>query len=615
VKWNVYLAQAAIVTVTTLISFFGHKHFSFRRRNGQGRRSLSEVDASAASYPVPIRLSRVDSSLAIVAIISWGAVLLTPSSLFWDDWVLSNGDLFNMYHDLGLPWMAPVYTFLFALGPWSFKVVAISLTIFVGCAAYRIAGRGFGLRPFERWLIAAVIISVPLNAARASVAALETYSLCLAAFFGAWYLLVRKSPRSTGKARYVVSAILLFASYTTASLLPFTVLPIAHLAFVTIQKDAPFWRGVLHFVGRFWYVLVAPVLFWVVRTLFLRPTGVYADYNDFIHLSRPLTPIEVMILAFVLLMGLVVLVFLCWLFVPKVRDSRVALAALNGVLSLVTGAAGVAMLVTRGSTDWVAMVVPLALIACAFSIFAWGLLMAVGVRPARDREVLPVLAIGLATLAIAELPYLIVGKIPSFANWETRHQLLMPISVAIIIVSAIRALSAILSVRVVQVTAFAQTAVRAISVGLVAIFALTSMTVSLALVADWHKQEQITTALSHEPLVRRASTVVFSDLASGLNYDSRPYSFYEYTGWLKRAFGDETRLGIDLTYVPAFVGGALESFRYAASRYGYGEYVPSTDGVLVQIVPVEKSSWWTLLADEPSVKVRVTPISSLANMG
>lgn len=41
--WNVYLAQASIVIVTTVVSFLGHKYFSFRR----ARHEQVEADAAA----------------------------------------------------------------------------------------------------------------------------------------------------------------------------------------------------------------------------------------------------------------------------------------------------------------------------------------------------------------------------------------------------------------------------------------------------------------------------------------------------------------------------------------------------------------------------------------
>ncbi|MBC7763120.1 MAG: GtrA family protein [Candidatus Saccharibacteria bacterium] len=42
-RWNVYVAQAIIVCVSTAISYFGHKFFSFRR----GRPPKAESSASA----------------------------------------------------------------------------------------------------------------------------------------------------------------------------------------------------------------------------------------------------------------------------------------------------------------------------------------------------------------------------------------------------------------------------------------------------------------------------------------------------------------------------------------------------------------------------------------
>jgi putative flippase GtrA len=46
-NWNVYLAQAVIVVVSTVISFVGHKYFSFRRR----KVSTNETSAGVTHEP------------------------------------------------------------------------------------------------------------------------------------------------------------------------------------------------------------------------------------------------------------------------------------------------------------------------------------------------------------------------------------------------------------------------------------------------------------------------------------------------------------------------------------------------------------------------------------
>jgi hypothetical protein len=554
---------------------------------------------------------RVYVSLVVLAVVAWGTAFLAPNSLFWDDWLMNNGDTLRMYQELGAPWMGPIYVALFSIGPWTFKVLALASTIFVGCITYRIADRALGLNRGERWLLAALTIALPLNSARESVAALETYSLSLALFFGAWYLMVQKNPKDAGVARYVVAAVLLLASYSTASLLPFTLLPVGHLAYLTIRRGAPFWRQVLGFIGHYWYLFAAPVVFWVVRAKFFVPTGVYAGYNNFVSLRPPLSRTGLGVVVFALVLVAVVIVFFYWWLArrPSRRETRGLISA--GVLAVIVGLIGLLMEVARSSTTAVSRVVPLAVVGCAVVLLVC--LVAAAVRDrrttdgplgasARDRELTPILAIGLLALAVGVLPYLLVGKLPSWSVWDSRHQLLMPIGIGIIIVATMRALARLTTRRVAVIVSIAMTAV----------FAIASLGITLTLVADWHKQEQVIAALGHEPLVRDSSTIVFSDKASQLSYDDRVPNFYEYTGWLDTEFGNQRRLGVDRSQVQSYLSGALLGKVLSASRrYGFGEFRASKGGALVTIEETPGASWWGLVFDEKSVTLKVTHIPDL----
>jgi hypothetical protein len=549
---------------------------------------------------------KVYATISAVAVLAWGAALLAPRSRFWDDWIVGYATLQNA-RELGLPWIGYTLTALSSVGVWSFKVVAIGATIVVGCTTYEISGRGLRLSSRERLLLAMLVVALPLNSAR-TIVILDTYMWSLAVFFVAWWLLVSKSPSSPGAGREVVAAILLFASYTTASLLLFTALPLAHLCYLTIRRDVPWWEGVLRFIARYWYVFLTPIAFWLMRTLYLKPFGVYQSYNT-PHFDRgvsdPLT-LDALVLSAGLV--LVCLVLALWLLAGRSGHERVVRSLSLGALAVLTGAMGGFLLVNRESPSLAALVIPVTLLLCA-PVLIWACLFPAGLDHTRgdtseaelgDPCVTPVLAVGLAALVLALLPYLLVGKLPSFHQWETRHQLLMPLGVGIILVATVRALSKSVSPPL----------ARLVSLGLVATLTFVSLAISVTLVADYRKQAQVIKALAHEPLVAKANLVLFSDEAPDLNYDSRMFQFYEYNGWLTKAFGDPSRLGIDQTSARHFINGNFNRFSANAARYGYGDYRKPARGVVVQVIPVEGASWWTLLLDEPSITLRVTPVDS-----
>lgn len=561
-----------------------------------------------AEQPAP-RASVVAVSLALLTLLAWGAALLAPGAKYWDDWAVANTDTLRFARELGLPWIGYVLVALFALGPWAFKVLAIVSTFVVGLATYGISGRGLGLTARERWLLAALVVALPLYSTRV-LAILSTYSWSLALFFCAWYLLVRRSPQTPGRGRYVLAAVLFFVSYTTASLLPFTALPVAHLAYLAVRRDVSLWRGILGFIGRYWYLCAAPIVFWVVRSLFLQPYGLYATYNQIGSADGQLSLTTLSAVGMIVAIVLICLVFLYWLRATWPRDPAIRGALSLAVLTVATLVFGLYLNATRVSSNPLARAVPLVLLACALVVAAVVIVQMVRIRRgrtllvSRDRELTPILAVGLAALGLAMLPYLLVGKLPSFVGFETRHQLLMPFGVAIIIVATVRGAGTIMSATVTKVLA----------VALVAAMTALSAVVSLSLVADAHKQEQVIRALAAEPLVRDASTVVFADNASALGFEGRGYDFYEFNGWMKTAFGDEKRLGLSTAGVADFLDGNYEPLYYAASRYGFGDYVPTTEGVLVTIDPLDGANWWTMLLDQPGIELRVSPVADIATL-
>ncbi|CAN5522076.1 hypothetical protein BH10ACT7_BH10ACT7_11410 [soil metagenome] len=546
-------------------------------------------------------------SIALLALLAWGTILFAPNALFWDDWVLANDDTIRMTRELGLPWVGYIDVALFALGPWTFKVVVIASTIVTGCLTYAISGRGLGLGRGERWMLAALVVVLPLMAARV-VVSLSLYSWSLALFMVAWYLMVRRSPQDSGRLRYIFAALLLFASYTTGSLLPFTILPVAHLALLGLKRDGSIVRNCIAFVWRFWYIFAAPVVFWVFRTLFLQPTGLYDKYNSVGELTAVPSYIKIILVALVIGFAFVAAVLLYHAIgrVPRrrwVRDLLVTLA-----LAASTGVLGIYLYFTRVTlSPVVGRIVPVTILICAIVFAIYALLEARRARRAESqaRSTVPVLlAVGLLVLVLAMLPYLVVGKLPTFADWETRHQLLMPFGVALIIVAAVRAIS--LLGRPLWARAFA---------GVVVVAMLgTSMFVSLTLVADWHRQMQVSAALAESDIVRDSSMVVYVDTVRGLSYDNRGYAFYEFNGWLITAFGDQKRLGVEVGSLEDVLGGSLDGLQYAASRYGFGDYTPSDSNAFVKIVPVEGASWWGLLFDRPTITVEVTAVEDVRTL-
>lgn len=531
--------------------------------------------------------------LALLTAGVWGVILLVPGALYWDDWVILGDDTMGVYRDTGIPWLGHVVVATSLVGPVGFKIVAVVCTVVVALAARGIASRGLGLDSHQTFVVAALVAVLPFNVARASAAILNFSAISLALFFVAWWLLV--CPRQHRHLRGGTAAVLLLLSYSTASLLPFVAVPVAHLALLELDRSRGFARGLLTFAGRFWYVLATPWVFWVIQTAFLRPDGLYAGYNAFVPWSWLVgtAPIATALTLITLATGIILL--LARIVRPtssRLRDITTALIGGGGTVVI-----GGLLWLGRGSTSPGAAAIPLLL------VFAGGTVVVTSLAASRGATAYDhvgragfLSATGFVIFALGGLPYLLVGKVPTFVDWETRHQLLLPVGTAVLVMAGLVALGGGDRAPVARAVGY-------LAVGVSAAAVLTS---GLTLVADWHKQQQVITALSNLDDVREASTVVVTDRTTPWNYGSRRLRFYEPTGWMHAAFGDRSRLAISPE--DARSGAVTELFDDGA-RYGFADWNPDGPVIGILIRRVDSASWADLLVGRQSIDVTATPSS------
>lgn len=538
------------------------------------------------------------TALVVIGLVAWGAILLAPDAVFWDDWVVLGPDGQGMYNDNGLPWMGWINGVLVLAGPWAFTLVSLLATLAVGLLAWEITGRGLQLRPFERVTIAALVMVLPFNSAKVASAVLDTYTLSLGLFFVGWYLLVRRTDAALTPST-VIATLALFCSFTTASLLPFVALPVGHLLFLTIERDRGLVPAALRWAGRYWFVLVAPIAYWLIKTVFFKPSGLYAKYNSFVSPGIPRTLNELLLAgAFAVLLAALV-VGVVSVVRPRAAASRGFAILAFGVAAGATLLVAIGFVVTRGAATPIALGLAVVFAACAL------LYMVQAIRGGPDTAfVLLAALVGLVALALGALPYLLVGKVPSWVEWDSRHQMLLAVGTAIVIVAALRALAGVGGARVARVA------------GVVIVVAATSaaLVLSLTYVADWHKQSQVIRSLAASEEVEAADTVVFVDDAADFNAVDRTYRYYEYNGWLSTAFGDHTRLGLDASGVDGYLEGDLVRVLPLADRYGFGGFTVTEAVVRVRVTPIAGATWLDLLLDRPAVRTEVERVPDLESL-
>lgn len=132
---------------------------------------------------------------------------------------------------------------------------------------------------------------------------------------------------------------------------------------------------------------------------------------------------------------------------------------------------------------------------------------------------------------LAAFPYLMVDAWPSFADWNSRHQLLMPLGAAVALVGL-------------GTWASYGNALR-FSILALAVSVLVNLNSAFEYYVDWIKQREVIQLIARSAEIKSARTILFNDKTTRFNAHGREYRFHEYNGWLKFAFGDQIRWGMD----------------------------------------------------------------------
>jgi hypothetical protein len=234
--------------------------------------------------------------LVVLYLVGWGATLLSAQGRFWDDWTLVDVPpeaTIRGFSELGLPWLGHLHVAMLAAGPWLYRVLTLVLFLATGLAVRAIVERVPWLTPGERWFLVLLVLVLPFNSARHALIDMP-YTISLALFCLAWYLLVRRREPGTGTA--ALATALLVVAYTTQSLLVFVVVPLAHLLVREVPLSSWSPRSLTRWARRRWYLLASPGAFFVVKTTAFPPHGEYAGYNT-IHLGSIATAAAYVVVA------------------------------------------------------------------------------------------------------------------------------------------------------------------------------------------------------------------------------------------------------------------------------------------------------------------------------
>ena len=403
--------------------------------------------------------------LIILYSIAHGGIFLILQSIYWDDWLL-----WNMNSEIILN------TFRQAGSPFNFVGYLHNILLSVGPWFYRVL-------TFILIFLSGILL---WHILKRSELVDETSIFLIVLFYLTTPLYIARVavidfPYTLcvflfyfawfvqGRFR-LLSLALYFLSFNTQSLLVFYTLPMLDYLFRENNKFS--FGSILRWgVGKLDFIML-PFVWFIIKIIYFKPTGFYKNYNEIyslLHLIK--SP-----------------VYQLW--------------------------------------DMLNLDVGLVLIGLLFFFFFNTKHIDISFNERKPKRLL---VIATVCLVFALVPYWILGHIPTFREWTSRHQLLMPLGTSFLFAYFISIINR-LDQRKIFVAIF------------FSVFISINVSNYFDLIIDWKKQNEIAEFLRNSEEVKKSDVILFNDKTK--NALDRLYRNYEWNGLLKLATGSEMKFGI-----------------------------------------------------------------------
>jgi len=218
-------------------------------------------------------------SAIVLYSLSWGWSLLRPNTFYWDDWEgyfnKPSGDAFRAVTNMGrAPWAGIAELLLLKLGVWAVTVATFLVFFCVALFLFEVLTSIKMLTLENRRLLVLAFLLIPVMHARVAVSIFD-YSFSYFLFYLGWFLLI-KYRSNIG---FVASCIVLFLSFKTHSFLFFVLLPFLHFAWLHRQGLKNL-RQVNRVHLQLLLLASLPVLYVIARQLLWPPIDSWQDYQQ-----------------------------------------------------------------------------------------------------------------------------------------------------------------------------------------------------------------------------------------------------------------------------------------------------------------------------------------------
>jgi len=238
-----------------------------------------EYAASNVAKPERILAGFPWVSAIILYTLSWGWSLLRPNTLYWDDWEgyfnKPLGDAFRTVTKMGrAPWAGFFEYLLLNLGTWAVTVATFLIFFAISLILFEILQFQTALTAIHVKVVVLLFLLFPVMQARVAVSIFD-YTTSYFLFYLGWFVLVRyKSLKS-----FLLACVVLFLSFKTHSFLFFVLLPFLHFVWLNRASLLNLKKlSLVHF--QVFVIAVLPVLYVISRSVFWPPSESWQDYQQ-----------------------------------------------------------------------------------------------------------------------------------------------------------------------------------------------------------------------------------------------------------------------------------------------------------------------------------------------
>ena len=439
---------------------------------------------------------------------SFGLILLNQG-IFWDGWVLYNqnpNDILNMFKETGffLHWPAYLYNFLLSINQGIFLIRLLIFVTYLFTAFFLnyILSKIRIIDSLSRLFIVLIFALFNINSARIAIILLP-YAICNFLFFFGFYLIVKFFFRKIILYR-ILSLFCFFISFSTNSFLFFYIIPFIYIFYIKKDQIIPnkisFKNFLFSLKKAYKYLdfILIPFIFFIIKIRLFEPYGLYGDYNNI-----------------------------------SLKDLNINyfIKAFNTSFLQVF------------KTDYIRLInYPFLIIIISVIIF---LIIKklyrsdiINFNKKNINHDLFLAGFGLFAFFAGVFPYIAVGKTPNLLDWNSRHQLLVPLGAGFILYYILKIFFRGIGLRT-SIKIFFYTI-------LITIFLCANIFIYLDYQRDWFKQLSLIENFKISKFIKNNNNFLFTDNTKDLNAIERSYRFYEWSGIMKQAFKDESRFGVNV---------------------------------------------------------------------